>query len=101
MPRSSCWLVSISICACTASATLLSRDSTAAHIGTRPKISRARRYARTTSWGRAPVVSANRCTYVLPTRLIMLFRTCVAMLSRFRGWRSMYGAYLVASCVGK
>ena len=38
---------------------------------------------------RAPVVSTSRCVKVLPTRLIMLLVTCVAMISRLSGWRGI------------
>ena len=37
--------------------------------------------------GCAPVVSGSRWTNVLPTRFSMLLVTCVAMISRFSGWR--------------
>ena len=48
-----------------------------------------------------PVISDSRCTKVGPTRLIMLFSTWVAMISRLSGWRGMYAANFSFSTRGK
>ena len=80
---------SISSPASASSATSLSSASTACQNGTSANDSRASRYARTTSAGEALVASIIRWTKVLPTRLIMLLTTCVAMISRFSGCFAM------------
>ena len=75
------------------------RSASTAGRSRRPRASPGRR-ARSAR-AAAPVISVMRCTKVGPTRLTMRLSTCVAMISRFSGWRGMQRANFSRSSAGK
>ena len=70
----------------------------ASHIGTSPNTTARARYARTTAGGLGAGGPHSRCN--VPTRLIMLFSTCVAMISRDSGCFFAYAASAPAAPAG-